>query len=114
MQSPPGSLLVLGWANIYHSTLSTDLWYDSNPWRTRNNLFDTLAPVGLMESAVVSMESDGGGPCSVQNDKNIRFTRNQRTAQRTICESPFSSIHCLLMFTTRTSCNLQGCDCSHL
>ena len=73
MQSPPGSLLVLGWADIYHSTLSTDLWSDSNPWRTGNNLFDTLAPVGLMESAVVSMESDGGGPCSVQNDKNIRF-----------------------------------------
>ena len=73
MQSPPGSLLVLGWANIYHSTLSTDLWSDSNPWRTGNNLFDTLAPVGLMESAVVCMESDGGGPCSVKKRQKYPF-----------------------------------------
>ena len=61
MRSPPGSLLVLGWANIYHHALSTDLWSD----RTGNNLFDTLAPVGLMESAAVSVKSDGGSPCSV-------------------------------------------------
>ena len=73
MRSPPGSLLVLGWANIYHPALSTDLWSDSNPWRTGNNLFDTVAHVGLMESAAASVESDGGSPCSVQNDKNIRF-----------------------------------------
>ena len=75
MRSPPGSLLVLGWANIYHPAMSTDLWSDSNTWRTGNNLFDTLqlAPVGLMESAMVSVESDGGSLCSVQNDKNIRF-----------------------------------------
>ena len=73
MRSPPSSLLVLGWANIYHPALSTDLWSDSNPWRTGNTLFDTLAPVGLIESAAVSVESDGGSPCSVQNDTNIRF-----------------------------------------
>ena len=73
MRSPPGSVLVLGGANIYHPALSTDLWSDSNPWRTGNNLFDTLAPVGLVESAAVSVELDGGGPCSVQNDTNIRF-----------------------------------------
>ena len=70
MRSLPGSLLVLGWANIYHAALSTDL---RNPWRIGSNLFDTLAPVGLVESAAVSVESDGGGRCSVQNDKNIRF-----------------------------------------
>ena len=73
MRSPPGSLLVLGWANIYHPALPTDLWSDSNPWRTGNNLFDTLATVGLMESAAVSVESGGGNPCSVQNDKEIRL-----------------------------------------
>ena len=81
MRSPPGSLLVLGWANIYYPALSTDLWSDSNPWRTGNNLFDTLATVRLMKSAAVSVESDGGSPCSVQNDKKSNFTRNQRTAQ---------------------------------
>ena len=74
MRIPPGSLLVLGRANIYHPALSTDLWSDSNPWRIWSNLFDTLVPVGLVESATVSVESDGGGPCSVQNDKNIRLT----------------------------------------
>ena len=73
MRSPPGSLLVLGRANIYHPALSTDLRSDSNPWRIGSHLFDTLAPVGLVESAAVSVESDGGGQCSVQNDKNIRF-----------------------------------------
>ena len=92
MRSPPSSLLVLGRANIYHPALSTDLWSDSNPWRIGSNLFDTLAPVGLVESAAVSVESDGGGPCSEQIDKNIHFTRNQRTAQRTICESPFTLV----------------------
>ena len=114
MRSPPGSLLVLGWANIYHPALPTDLWSDSNPWKTGNNLFDTLAPVELMESAAVSVESDGGSNALYKTTKKSVFTRNQRTAQKTICESPFSSIHCLLMFTTRTSCNLQECDCSHL
>ena len=103
MRSPPGSLLVLGRADIYHPALSTDLWSDSNAWRIGSNFFGTLAPVGLVESTAVSVESDGGGQCSVQNI----FTRNQRTGQRTICESPFSSIHYLLMVTTRTSCNLQ-------
>ena len=71
--SLPGSLLVLWRANIYHPALSTDLRSDSNPWRIWSNLFDTLAPVGLVESTAVSVESDGGGPWSVQNDKNIRF-----------------------------------------
>ena len=56
MRSPPGSLLVLGLANIYHPALSTDLWSDSNPWIIGSNLFDTLAPAGLVESAAVSME----------------------------------------------------------
>ena len=69
MQGPPGSLLVLGQADIYHPALSTDFWSDSNPWR----IGSTLAPVGLVESATVSVESDGGGPCSVQSDKNIHF-----------------------------------------
>ena len=73
MQGPPGSLLVLGRADIYHPALSTDLWSDSNPWRIGSNFFHTLAPVGLVESATVSVESDGGGPCSVQSDKNIHF-----------------------------------------
>ena len=73
MHGPPGSLLVLGRADIYHPALSTDLWSDSNPWRIGSNFFDTLAPVGLVESATVSVESDGGGPCSVQSDKNIHF-----------------------------------------
>ena len=34
MRSSPGSLLVLWRAYIYHPALSTDLWSDSNPWRT--------------------------------------------------------------------------------
>ena len=59
MRSPPGSLLVRGRANIYHPALSTDLQSDSNPWRIGRNLFDTLAPVRLVESAAVSVESDG-------------------------------------------------------
>ena len=84
MRSPPGSLLVLRRANIYYPAMSTDLWSDSNPWRIGSNLFDTMAPVGLVESAAVS--------CSVQSDKISVFTRNRRTAQRTICESLFSSI----------------------
>ena len=61
MRSPPGSLLVLRRANIYHPATSTDLWSDSYPWRSGSNLFDTMAPVGLVESAAVSVESDGGG-----------------------------------------------------
>ena len=73
MRSPPGSLLVLGRANIYPPALSTDLWSESNPWRIGSNLFDTLARLGLVESAAVYVESHWGGPCSVQNDKNIRF-----------------------------------------
>ena len=67
------SLLVLGRADIYHPAFSTDLWSDSNPWRIGSNFFDTVAPVGLVESAALSVESDGGGPCSVQSDKNINF-----------------------------------------
>ena len=100
MRSPPGSLLVLGRADIYHPALSTDVWSDSNPWRIGSNFFDTLAPVGLVESAAVSVESDGAVHALYKATKISIFTRNQRTAQRTICESPFSSIHCLLMVTT--------------
>ena len=94
MRSPPGSLLVLRRANIYHPAMSTDLWSDSNPWRIGSNLFDTMAPVGLVESAAVSVESDGGGAVHAlyKATKISVFTRNRRTAQRTICESLFSSI----------------------
>ena len=106
MRSPSGSLLVLGRANIYHP--ATDVWSDSNPWRIGSNLFDTLAPVGLVESAAVSVESYGGSPCSVQNDKNIRFFSQSTYGPEN------DSIHCLLMVTTRTLCNLQECDLSHL
>ena len=73
MRSPPGSLLVLRRAYIYHPALSTDLRSDSNPWRIGRNHFDTVAPVGFVENATVSLESDGSGPCSVQNNKNVRF-----------------------------------------
>ena len=85
MRSPPGSLLVLGQANIYHPEFSTYLRSDSDPWRIGRNLFDTLAPIGLVESAAVSMESDRAVHALYKTTKISVFTRNQRTAQRTIC-----------------------------
>ena len=75
MRSPPGSLLVLRCAYFYHPALSTDLRSDSNPWRIGRNHFDTLMREGFVENAAVS---DGGGPCSVQNNKNVRFYSQPR------------------------------------
>ena len=66
MRSPPGSLLVLGQAYIYHPALFTDLRSDSNPWKIGSIPFNTLVAVRLVESVAVPVESDGGGPVSVQ------------------------------------------------
>ena len=58
----------LGQAYIYYPALFTDLRSDSNPWRIGNSPFDTLVAVRLVEShgVAIPVESDGGGPCSVQ------------------------------------------------
>ena len=114
VRSLPCSLLVLWRANIYHPALSTDLRSDSNPWRIGSNLFDTLAPVGLVESTAVSVESDGGGTCPVQNDKNIRFYSQSTYGPENDLWKPLKFNTRVLMVTTRTSCNLQECDGSNL
>ena len=86
MRSPPDSLLVLGRANIYHPALSTDLWSDSNPWRIGRNLFDTLAPVGLVESAAVFLGIGWGGGRSMLCTKRQKYpfllTINARPRER--------------------------------
>ena len=81
MRSPPGSLFVLGRADIHHPALSTDVWSDSNPWRIGSNFFDTLAPVGLVESAAVSVESDGAVHALYKATKISIFSRNHCTAE---------------------------------
>ena len=117
MRSPPGSLLVLRRVNIYHPAMSTDLWSDSNPWGIGSNLFDTMAPVGLVERAAVSVESDVGGGgrsmlCTKRQKYPFLLAINVRPRERFV-KAPLVQ-YCLSMVTTRTACNLQECDCCHL
>ena len=88
MRSPPGGLLVLGQAYIYHRALINDLRSDSNPWRSGRS--DTPAPIRLLESVTVPEGSGRGRPARVctKMTKRSVFNRNRRKPGERFVKAP--------------------------
>ena len=68
MRSPPGSLLYSDRLlfTIPHCLRIYGLIVTPGELGASHQIFDTLVAVGLVESVAVPVESDGGGPGSVQ------------------------------------------------